>query len=284
MSPVGSAKPQAEERARCPAALAELRHAFLDVGQRRVVRRDTAVDDADDDALAAELEVRPQAAHLVFEPEKDRAVVGRQMQLFVGPNTLHCVVSRKLRYLRGRELGGESVQGIAKAVDLGVLSTDLCQEPVVRELELLGVGLYGGRMGVEPLAGRRLGRTESNAPLVARGTRVLELDDVNAGAALGRLHRRRELQPFRDRHECRLRAGHGRAQHRADREHRRQSLNAPHYSTDRQFPGPWADTLSQGRQGDPAPGGPQLLRNSRPVRPSLIGVGLSSPPSPPTRR
>ncbi len=53
-----------------------------------MVRRDTAIDDADDDVLAEQLEVRVQPARLVLEAEKRRAVVRVEMLIGVEPDAL----------------------------------------------------------------------------------------------------------------------------------------------------------------------------------------------------
>ena len=81
-----------------------LRHArgvaVLRVEQRRMIRRDAAVDDADDDVLAAQLEIGAQAADRILQAEEGRAVVGVQVLVRVLPDALDLGALREPRYLR----------------------------------------------------------------------------------------------------------------------------------------------------------------------------------------
>ena len=65
-----------------------------------MLRRDAAVDDADDDALAAQPEVGAQAADGILQAEERRAVVGLQILVRVLPDALDFGALREPRDLR----------------------------------------------------------------------------------------------------------------------------------------------------------------------------------------
>src|SRR5690606_32615693 len=82
------AEPAAEPRRPCPTALAGAGHPRLGVEQRRMIRRDPAVDDADDHVFALQPEIRAQSAARILEPEEDRAVVRAEPLVGVRPDAL----------------------------------------------------------------------------------------------------------------------------------------------------------------------------------------------------
>src|SRR5690606_25533666 len=118
------------------------RNALLGVAQRRMPRRNAAVDDADHDVLAAQAEVGAQTAGLLLEPQEDRAVVRRDVLIAVGPDALDLVALRELRGLRGRELRREAVQREPIAVDLAARRANGREQPIVALLELTRVALH----------------------------------------------------------------------------------------------------------------------------------------------
>ena len=69
------------------------------VGERRVIGRDAAVDHADDDVLAAQLQIGAQAAVLVLEAEEDRAIVRVDGLVGVEPDPLDLGALREPRRL-----------------------------------------------------------------------------------------------------------------------------------------------------------------------------------------
>src|SRR5690606_31442354 len=89
------AEPAPEPRRARPAALARPRHLRLDVEQRRMIRRDPAVDDADDHVLAVQAEIRAQAAVRLLEAQEDRAVVRLEPVVGVGPDALDLAERRE---------------------------------------------------------------------------------------------------------------------------------------------------------------------------------------------
>src|SRR5690606_755256 len=93
---VRPAEPQAGPRRRRPTALADARNVTLDVEQRGMVRRDAAVDEADDDILAPKPQVRAQAPGRILEAEEDRAVERRELPVRVRPDALDGAAASEL--------------------------------------------------------------------------------------------------------------------------------------------------------------------------------------------
>ncbi len=153
-----------------------------------MLRRDPAVDDADDDVLAVELEIRAQAADAVLESEEGRAVVAKLL-IGVGPDALDPIVMGKRRDLLRREPGRETVHGVTVAVDLRAHGPDLAEQPVLRRFQVLDVGLDVAGRRIE-LAARRgfSGRVTWRAALVRGRARSLELDEVHGRAVLDGTH------------------------------------------------------------------------------------------------
>jgi len=151
-----------------------------------MVRRDAAVDDADDDALAAQLEVGTQAPHGILQAEERGAVVGPQILVRVLPDALDLGALRETRYLPGRQPRRKPVDGVTVAVDLRIRGADAAEQPIVRLLERFSVGV--GRRGTRRLRllARLLARELHRHVLVARGSRLAQLHDVNGRSAFDR--------------------------------------------------------------------------------------------------
>lgn len=200
VDPMRAAQPQAEPRCSGPPAIASARQTRHGIAQRRVMWRDAAVDDSDDHVLAAQTEIGAQAPDRLLESEEDGALVCLQLLQRVRPNPFDLGALREPRDLTGVEPGGETVQRVAKAVDLLARRPDRREQLVVGLLEMTHVARDGGSVAVESLAGRRLGGGErAHAAFVARRARVLQLHDVNPTTAF----RARDLAA------CAQRLGHG---------------------------------------------------------------------------
>ena len=128
------------------------------------MRRDAAVDDADDDVLAAQLEIRAQAADGILQAEEVRAVVRLQILVRVPPDALDLGALREPRYLSGRQTRREAVDGVAVAVDLRARGAEAAEQPVVRLLELFRVRV--GRGGARR-AGLARSASRPSAPVGA---------------------------------------------------------------------------------------------------------------------
>ncbi len=115
---VTPAQPAAEERHFRPGALAKFRTIGLArVLHGRVLRRNAAVDNADDDAVAAQSERAAQAIARIEQLEEVGTEVGRQRANLVFPDTQDLLHVFGLDGLRGRHARSKTVQRIAIAVN-----------------------------------------------------------------------------------------------------------------------------------------------------------------------
>ncbi|MET3801864.1 hypothetical protein ABID70_001819 [Clavibacter michiganensis] len=158
--------------------------------ERRVLRRDAGVDDADDGALARVLlaaRLRPDAVGAGEAEEVGRGGGGGVVDP-VGLDAQDLAVARELRGLLGGEVGREAVdrEGV-RVVDVGA---DAGGDILLLSLEVVRVRRDGGGSRVELRARAGLGGGESgDAALVGRGGLVGEGHDVAAVLQVGRLLR-----------------------------------------------------------------------------------------------
>src|SRR5690606_23909263 len=115
----------------------------FEVEQCRMIRRDAAVDDADDHVLAAQTEVRAQAADRIFETEEHCAVVRLKLLIGVEPDALDVVPLSETGRLPRCEPCGEAVHRVTKTIELAAGRADFPEQPIVGLLEVLHVALDG---------------------------------------------------------------------------------------------------------------------------------------------
>ena len=205
IAPVGAAKPNAEPRRFRPVAAACARNVLFGIEQGGVVRCHAAVDDTDDDVLAAQLEIRTQPARLILQAEEDGAVVGLHVLVCVLPDPLDLVALRKPRGLRGGEACRKPVQRVPIAVHLAAGRADAAEQPIVTLLEPLDVTLCRGGVQIEPPAAARSVRGKRGHPAaVACGARGLELDDVDGRRTFVAAHAACEIERLGNRRQPHL--------------------------------------------------------------------------------
>ncbi len=118
-----------------------------------MLRRDAAVDDADDDAFPVQ-PARAAQAHLAFkQAKKPGAEIRGQRPDLVLPHLQHLGLVLEFQRLGGGHGGREAVQAVAIAVDLLRPRPQPRQNPVLLLHELRGIALDAGRVPVE--GGRR---------------------------------------------------------------------------------------------------------------------------------
>ena len=160
------------------------------VGKARMLGRDAAVDDADDDVLALHAWHVPQPFGFGDAQEVGRRGGGELAQ-FVAHHGGHTGCGGQLGGLRLAQFGREAVVGVDVAVGLA-RATDGGQRGVVLLRQMVGVGGHRRRVRVDLPAFLRLrGGKSGDAAVVGQRGGVGHLHDVHAarlgcGACLGR--------------------------------------------------------------------------------------------------
>ena len=138
-----------------------------------MIRGDAAVDDADDDVLAAKLQIGAQAARWVLEAQESRAVVRADVLVRVRPNALDVGALREPRDLGGRELGRKAVHGVPVAIDLVAGGTEAAEQV----MRAAARKLYQWA----ELESSLFIRPACTEPFVSRGTLQMLADDGRVG-------------------------------------------------------------------------------------------------------
>ena len=140
------------------------------IREARMLGPDPGVDDADDDILAGQPGIGPQAAVRVVQTEERAAVVGGLVVQAVRRDRGHARGVEQLRGLLAGQDGREAVDGIGVAVDLlGLGGADRGEQVILALPGVLDVALDLGAVRIELGAAGRLGRRVARR--CRRGTR-----------------------------------------------------------------------------------------------------------------